>query len=100
MGAQRASLYFREALLLKHKDALSRSFNGGSLCSRSEVPPRSPRASARCPSYPTRGTLFGRHIFLGITQTGSKAGTMRMSPRIDLARLVLCDKSATTRRGE
>jgi hypothetical protein len=42
--------------LLKNKDALSRDFKGCSLRSRSLVPPRSPRASARRPSYPRRGT--------------------------------------------
>src|SRR5262245_4225231 len=40
--------------LLKTKDALSRDFKGGSLRSRSLVPPRSPRSSARCP-YSRRG---------------------------------------------
>ena len=45
--------------LLKIKDALSRDFKGGSLRSRSLVPPHSPRSSARFPSYPRRGTLFG-----------------------------------------
>ena len=44
--------------LLKTKDALSRGFNGGSLRSHSLVPPRSPRSSARYPSYPRRGTLL------------------------------------------
>ena len=35
MRAQRASLDFREALLMEHKDALPRGFNGGSLRSHS-----------------------------------------------------------------
>ena len=60
-NASAASLLIfpRRAPYLKTKDALSRDFKGGSLRSRSLVPPDSPRSSARLPSYPRRARRFG-----------------------------------------
>jgi hypothetical protein len=52
-------IFSRSAPCLKTKDALSRDFKGGSLRSRSLVPPDSPRSSARLPSYPRRARRFG-----------------------------------------
>jgi hypothetical protein len=89
-GAKQAGWYYRNAsaasLLIFPRSApytkirmRCRAALMEARCARvSEVPPRSPRASARCPSYPRRGDFAGRHIFLGITQTGSLAGGTRL----------------------